>query len=129
MKYGLPNDVLVQTWHKKFIQTGIQWILPKPKGRPSMSNKKNSNQAKKTRTREQKLEHENELLRTEFAFLKKLRALDGISRNDSRTRCLNHSRTPKKIQINGVTGGNQISQSDVYVFGKKVLNIKIIIKN
>ncbi len=40
-----------------------------------MSKKKKPVQAKKIRTREQELEHENELLRAELAFIKKLRTL------------------------------------------------------
>ncbi|MGY3779729.1 helix-turn-helix domain-containing protein [Isobaculum melis] len=75
LKYGLPNDALVLAWHQKFLQTGIQGLSPKPKGRPSMSKKKKPIQAKKIQTREQELEHENELLRAELAFIKKLRAL------------------------------------------------------
>lgn len=40
-----------------------------------MSKKKKPIQAKKIRTHEQELEHENKLLRAELAFIKKLRAL------------------------------------------------------
>ncbi|WP_271002920.1 hypothetical protein, partial [Listeria seeligeri] len=42
---------------------------------PSMSKKKKQIQPKKPMTREQALERENELLRAELAFIKKLRAL------------------------------------------------------
>jgi transposase len=49
--------------------------LSKPKGRPTMSKKKSKQNIKsKKLTREQELEQENELLRAENAYLKKLRA-------------------------------------------------------
>lgn len=75
LKYGLPSGDLLQRWHQDFLREGMAGLTPKPKGRPSMSKKKKRTPAKKSLTREQELEHENELLRAELAFIKKLRAL------------------------------------------------------
>ncbi|MFC3632464.1 IS3 family transposase [Enterococcus rivorum] len=73
LKYGLSSGALLQHWHQLFLHEGIEGLLPKMKGRPSMTKKKQT--PKKWATREQELERENELLRAELAFIKKLRAL------------------------------------------------------
>ncbi|MBC6307702.1 helix-turn-helix domain-containing protein [Listeria booriae] len=75
LQYGLPSGDLLQSWHQKFLREGIEGLSPKQKGPPSMSKKKKQIQPKKPMTREQALERENELLRAELAFIKKLRAL------------------------------------------------------
>lgn len=67
MRYGLPSGGLLQSWHQKLLREGIEDLSPKKKGPPSMS--------KKSITREQALERENELLRAELAFIKKIQAL------------------------------------------------------
>ena len=71
---------MIASWNKKLLEGGAE-SLDKPKGRPAMSDKgkKNSQRSKqpvkdKEMTREQKLERENELLRLEVEYLKKLRA-------------------------------------------------------
>ena len=56
----------------KFLNKGRE-ALSRKSGRPSMG--KNKSVKKKKLTREQELEYENELLRAELTFLKKLRAL------------------------------------------------------
>ena len=64
--------------YQEFNEQGVEGLKPKPKGRPSMSNKPNTNKqtksVEKRLTREAELERENELLRLEIAYLKKLRA-------------------------------------------------------
>lgn len=75
LKYGLPAGDLLQHWHQLFLREGIEGLSPKPKGKPSMTKKKKKQMPKKPLTREQELERENELLRAELAFIKKLRAL------------------------------------------------------
>lgn len=72
LAFGMNNPALLANWVRAFQEDGIEGLKPKPKGRPSMS-KKNNKQPKKTSTREE-LERENELLRLENAYLKKLRA-------------------------------------------------------
>lgn len=48
--------------------------LSKTKGRLSMNKSKKTKEEKNKLTREQELEYENQLLKAELAFLKKLRA-------------------------------------------------------
>lgn len=68
--FGMNNSALIATWKQKFLNGGIN-ALGLKKGTFPMNNKK----CKKTNlTREQELERENELLKAELAFLKKLRA-------------------------------------------------------
>lgn len=79
LHFGLKNPPMIASWKKKFLEGGAE-ALGKPKGRPAMSDKaKNVKKGKKPNqqdemTHEQKLERENELLRLEVAYLKKLRA-------------------------------------------------------
>lgn len=74
LNYGLPSGDLLQHWHQAFLREGMEGLSPKPKGRPAMTKKKKKT-PKKLLMREQELERENELLRAELAFIKKLRAL------------------------------------------------------
>lgn len=69
--FGLNNRTLIEAWKFKFLNNGSE-ALSRKSGRPSMG--KNKSVKKKKLTREQELEYENELLRAELAFLKKLRA-------------------------------------------------------
>ena len=79
LHFSLTNPPLISSWKKKFLEGGAA-ALDTPKGRPAMSDKaKNVKTNKKPIqqdeiTREQKLERENELLRLEVEYLKKLRA-------------------------------------------------------
>lgn len=69
--FGINNSSLVSEWKQKFLNGGVD-ALSRMKGRPPM--KKNNKSKEKILTREQELERENELLKAELAFLKKLRA-------------------------------------------------------
>lgn len=69
--FRINNSTLIATWKQKFLNGGVD-ALSKTKGTPSMS--KNKNCKEKNLTREQELKRENELLKAELAFLKKLRA-------------------------------------------------------
>ncbi len=77
LKFGLTNAPTIASWKKAFLEGGVE-ALDRPKGRPSMTDKaknKKSNYTKENEmTYEQKLERENELLRLEVEYLKKLRA-------------------------------------------------------
>lgn len=77
LKFGLTNAPMIASWKKAFLEGGAE-ALDRSKGRPSMSdkakNRKNKNTEEKEMTYEQKLERENELLRLEVEYLKKLRA-------------------------------------------------------
>jgi transposase len=78
LHFGLTNPSMIASWKKAFLEGGAE-ALDRAKGRPSMSDKaKNSGNKKikeeKELTYEQKLERDNELLRLEVEYLKKLRA-------------------------------------------------------
>ena len=79
LQFKLTNPPLITAWNKKFLEGGAE-ALDQPRGRPAMSDKaKNAKPSKHiasqdAMTLEQKLERENELLRLEVAYLKKLKA-------------------------------------------------------
>lgn len=75
LHFGLTNPSMIASWNRKILEGGAE-ALHKPKGRPAMSDKaKNSKQTiqQDEISREQKLERENELLRLEVEYLKKLK--------------------------------------------------------
>lgn len=75
--FGLTNPPMISSWKKTFLEGGAE-ALDRPKGRPPMSenakNRKKKSNNESEMTYEQKLERENELLRLEVEYLKKLRA-------------------------------------------------------
>lgn len=77
LHFGLTNPPMISSWKKSFLEGGTE-ALDRPKGRPAMSdkakNRKNKPTNEKEMTYEQRLERENELLRLEVEYLKKLRA-------------------------------------------------------
>lgn len=73
LKFGITNYSTIANWNKLFLEKGFE-ALDKPKGRPPMSNKKSKPIQDKKITREKQLERENELLRLEVSYLKKLKA-------------------------------------------------------
>ena len=87
-QFSLNNPSLIYHWMKEFNEKGVEGLKPKPKGRPSMSKKSNTNkQSKKVEkklTREAELERENELLRLENAYGKKAASFSGKSECPSR---------------------------------------------
>lgn len=77
LHFGLTNPTIISSWKKAFSEDGSEG-LKRPKGRPPMSDKAKNIKGKQVKksemTNEQKLERENELLRLEVEYLKKLRA-------------------------------------------------------
>ncbi|WP_257208983.1 helix-turn-helix domain-containing protein [Bacillus sp. AFS031507] len=77
LHFGLTNPPMISSWKKSLLEGGAE-TLDRPKGRPTMSdkakNRKNKPTNEKEITYEQRLERENELLRLEVEYLKKLRA-------------------------------------------------------
>ena len=77
LHFGLKNPPLIAAWKKVFAEGGIE-ALNRLRGRPPMSDKaknsKNKPLDEKELTYEQQLQKENELLRLEVEYLKKLRA-------------------------------------------------------
>jgi transposase len=77
LQFGLTNPPMISSWKKAFLEGGFE-ALDRPKGSPPMSDKAKNKNSKPTEekemTNEQKLKRENELLRLEVEYLKKLRA-------------------------------------------------------
>lgn len=75
IRFNMNHPSLIGTWNSKFLTEGVEG-LEHAKGRPSMSKKTKDTAIKveKTMSREEQLERENELLRLEVAYLKKLKA-------------------------------------------------------
>lgn len=73
IRFGLSTPSTVGAWKKAFLEGGPE-ALDRAKGRPPMSDKAKDKKNEKEMTYEQKLERENELLRLEVEYLKKLQA-------------------------------------------------------
>lgn len=75
-QFGMNNSTLIANWNQKFLAKGLKGLEERAKGRPSMSKKPKQDPIKteKPLSREEQLERENELLRLEVAYLKKLKA-------------------------------------------------------
>ena len=75
IQFNMNNPNLIAGWNSKFLNQGMEG-LEQTKGRPSMSKKTKTTATKseKVISREKQLERENELLRLEVAYLKKLKA-------------------------------------------------------
>jgi transposase len=77
LKFNITSESVIIKWQRDFATFGLEGLHSKPKGRPkSMSNfKRKKRKSDKPLTREEELLLENEALRCEVAFLKKLQAL------------------------------------------------------
>jgi len=85
LKYNISDKSVIQAWQRIFAQEGVAGLKPKPKGRPkSMAFKRKKRTSEKPLTREEELLLENEALRAENAFLKKLQALVQAEENKKR---------------------------------------------
>ncbi|AJD89766.1 transposase [Jeotgalibacillus malaysiensis] len=79
LQFRLTNPSLIGEWKKKFLEGGYE-ALENPRGQSTMSDKKKNGQNEtasnqnEASNREKELERENELLRLEVAYLKKLKA-------------------------------------------------------
>lgn len=74
--FKMNNPSLIANWYRTFLKEGLEGLQEKAKGWPSMpkNHKANSKKQNKELSREEQLERENELLRLENAYLKKLKA-------------------------------------------------------
>lgn len=70
-EYQLSSPQLVADWVRKYRADGEEGLRPKPKGRP----KKNPHAPRQPVSELQRLQRENDRLRAENAYLKKLRDL------------------------------------------------------
>jgi len=77
LRFNIPDSAIIVKWKRDFANFGLEGLKPKPKGRPkSMSNyKRKKSKSDKPLTREEELLLENEALRCELEYLKKLQAL------------------------------------------------------
>jgi transposase len=74
--FNIPNEAVIINWQRKFKEHGISGLEHKPKGRPkSMTYKRAKKKSDKPLTREEELLLENESLRMQVDYLKKLQAL------------------------------------------------------
>ena len=76
IEFEMNEPSIVARWNREFLAKGVKGLEERAKGRPSMSKKPKQKPIKpeKTLSREEQLERENELLRLEVAYLKKLKA-------------------------------------------------------
>ena len=76
--FGIREPSIIANWNRAFNKEGVEGLKSKSKGRPSMSKqpKKKKPKDNGTMSKEQALERENELLRLENAYLKKLKAYE-----------------------------------------------------
>ena len=75
LHFGIANSGVVSQWLQAFERQGINGLIPKPKGRPTMK-PKYPKMPSKPKTREKELELENLRLCAENAILKKLQELN-----------------------------------------------------
>lgn len=76
IRFQMNNPSLIAIWNRKFLVEGTEGLAERAKGRSSMPKKPKHQpvKPKKPLSREEQLERENELLRLEVAYLKKLDA-------------------------------------------------------
>ena len=75
LHFGIANSGVVSQWLQAFEKQGINGLMPKPKGQPTMK-PKYPKMPPKPKTREEELELENLRLRAENEILKKLQELN-----------------------------------------------------
>lgn len=77
LDFNIPDAAIIVKWKKDFANFGVEGLKSKPRGRPKSmdNNKRKKRKSDKPLTREEELLKENEMLRCENDFLKKLQAL------------------------------------------------------
>lgn len=77
--FGLPNPSVISNWKKRYLKEGIYGLdkrLERERDMPHQGSKDDSKSTKRQETPEEKrLRKENEYLRTEIAYIKKLQEL------------------------------------------------------
>ncbi|TSI07324.1 helix-turn-helix domain-containing protein [Lysinibacillus sp. BW-2-10] len=76
IEFNLNNQSMIMNWNRKLLEKGVEGLEDKSKGRPPMSKKSKltTTNHNNIQSREDQLARENELLRLEIAYLKKLNA-------------------------------------------------------
>ena len=73
-KYGIVHSVIIK-WERKYLEEGYEGLMKDNRGRPSLSNKRRGRPLKLDKKVEEDLIAENQRLRMENEYLKKLSAL------------------------------------------------------
>ena len=74
-KYNLPGFHLPQQWERKYLEEGYEGLMKDNRGRPSLNGKKRGRPPKLDKKVEEDLIAENQRLKMEIEYLKKLSAL------------------------------------------------------
>ena len=87
-KYNLPGLHLPQQWERKYLEEGYEGLMKDNRGRPSLTGKKRGRPPKLDKKVEEDLIAENQRLRMEIEYLKKLSALvqERIERENGKRR-------------------------------------------
>ena len=74
-KYGVNSHSRILDWERKYLEEGCEGLMKDNRGRPSLSSKKRGRPPKLDKNVEEDLIAENQRLRMENEYLKKLQAL------------------------------------------------------
>ena len=74
-KYNINSHTAIQNWERKYLEEGIEGLKKENRGRPIANGKKRGRPPKMDKQIEEDLIAENQRLRMEIEYLKKLSAL------------------------------------------------------
>ena len=74
-KYNINAHMAIQNWERKYLEEGIEGLEKENRGRPTVNGKKCGRPSKLDKQIEEDLIAENQRLRMEIEYLKKLSAL------------------------------------------------------
>ena len=74
-KYNINSHTAIQNWERKYLEEGIEGLEKENRGRPIANGKKRGRPPKMDKQIEEDLIAENQRLRMEIEYLKKLSAL------------------------------------------------------
>ena len=74
-KYRINAHMAIQNWERKYLEEGYEGLMKDNRGRPSLNGKKRGRPPKLDKKVEEDLIAENQRLRMEIEYLKKLNAL------------------------------------------------------
>ena len=74
-KYNINSHTVIPNWERKYLEEGIEGLAQDNRGRPTINGKKRGRPTKLDKQVEEDLIAENQRLRMEIEYLKKLSAL------------------------------------------------------
>ena len=74
-KYNINSHTVIPNWERKYLEEGYEGLMKDNRGRPSLTGKKRGRPPKLDKKVEEDLIAENQRLRMEIEYLKKLSAL------------------------------------------------------